>query len=94
LPLALDQRRPSRSLGKAAFDEAVVERHDVVLDRLDQPQPLQLGELPGMLLGQVACLRPIGVGVGAQLAAAVMMFHVQLPALLMNNSMMLLSTAR
>ncbi len=45
LALALDQRRAAGRLGQAALDEAVVERDDVVLDRLDQPQPLQLVQL-------------------------------------------------
>jgi hypothetical protein len=43
----------------SASKRSVVERYNVVLDRLDQPQPLQLGELLGVLFSQVVGLGPV-----------------------------------
>ena len=42
LRLALHELGPARDVGVEALDPAVVERQDVVLDRFDQEQPLQL----------------------------------------------------
>ncbi len=43
LGVAADQLRPPCDIGVDAFEAAVIERDDVVLDGLDQPEPLQLG---------------------------------------------------
>ena len=59
LAVAADQLRTPRDVGVDALEAAVVERHDVVLDGLDQPESLQLGELLGILCGQVMRLRPV-----------------------------------
>ena len=63
LAVALHERRPSGELGDEALGDAVVERQDVVLGRLDQEQPLQLGELLGLLLrtGRSACVQSLFV---------------------------------
>ncbi len=45
LPVALDQLRPAGDVGIGALGKPVVQRQHVVLDRLDQPQPLQFVQL-------------------------------------------------
>ena len=61
--VAPDQLRPSREVGVEPLDPAVVEREDVVLRRLDQEEPLQLGELLRLLGREVVRLRPVVRGV-------------------------------
>ena len=63
LRVALDQRRSAGELRHEALDPPVVERQHVVLDRFDQPQPLQLVQLLGHVLHQVLRLRPVLVAV-------------------------------
>ena len=69
LRVALDQLGPAGQIGVDALDLPVVERQHVVLDRFDQPQPLQLVQLLRHLLRQVVGLRPV-------LAAVVELPHV------------------
>ena len=63
LGVALDQRRAAGRGGDHPLCAAVVQRQDVVAGRLDQPLPLQLGQLVGHLRGQVVRLGPVGIGV-------------------------------
>ena len=78
--LPRDELRPAGDVGVDALVAAIVERQDVVLHRLDQPQPLQLGELLRMLGDDVVRLRPV-VGrvelpdVGVERAAAASVVH-------------------
>ena len=67
--LPLTSIGPAGQVGVDALDLPVVERQHVVLDRFDQPQPLQLVQLLGHLLRQVVRLRPV-------LAAVVELPHV------------------
>ena len=53
LPRALDQLRPAGDVGIGAFGKAVVQGQHVVLDRFDQPQPLQLVQLLRIGLRQI-----------------------------------------
>ncbi len=59
LRVALDQHGAAGQVGIDALDLPVVERQHVVLDRLDQPQPLELVQLLRHLLGQVVGLGPV-----------------------------------
>ena len=59
LAVAADELRPAGDVGVDALEAAVVERQDVVLDRLDQPEPLQLGQLRRVLGDEVVRLRPV-----------------------------------
>ena len=61
LPL-ISAGRPAR-VGVDAFDLSVIERQHVVLDRFDQPKPLQLMQFVRILLGEILGLRPVGVAV-------------------------------
>ena len=61
--VALDQLRPAGDLGIGALGKAVVQGQHVVLDRLDQPQPLQFVQLLRILLRQILRLGPVGGGV-------------------------------
>ena len=63
LCVALDQGGPPGDVGYEAFDLPVIERKHVVLDRLDQPKPLQFMQFLRILLRQVLGLRPVGVAV-------------------------------
>ena len=59
LRVAADELRPSGDVGVDPLEAAIVERHDVVLHRLDQPEPLQLGQLLRILGDNVLGLRPV-----------------------------------
>ena len=54
LRVALDQLRPAGEVRVEALERPIVERQHAVLGRLDQEEPLQLGELLRVLLRQVA----------------------------------------
>ena len=56
--MPLSQLRAAREVRVEPLDPPVVEREDVVLDRLDQEEPLELGQL-----ARVA--RPPGRGPGS-----------------------------
>ena len=56
-------RGPAGQLRVEPFDAAVVERQHPVLDRLDQEQSLEGGQLVGVLRRQVMGLGPVGGGV-------------------------------
>ena len=58
--------RPARS-GLRRSARAVVEREHVVLGGLDEPEPLQLGQPLGLLLGQVAGLAVVAAGAVVEL---------------------------
>ena len=59
LRVAANELRTPGDVGVDPLEAAIVERHDVVLDRLDQPQPLQLGQFLRILGGDVLRLRPV-----------------------------------
>ena len=59
LAVAADELRPAGQVGVEALDPPVVERQDVILDGLDQEEPLQLGKLLWVLFGDVSRLRPV-----------------------------------
>ena len=59
LRVAADQLRAAGEIGVEALEAPVVERQDVVPRRLDQEQPLELGELLGLLGGEVVGLGPV-----------------------------------
>ena len=63
LGVALDQGGPSRLIGDDAFDLPVIQWQHVVLDRLDQPETLQLMEFVEVVLGQIVGLDPFGTAV-------------------------------
>ncbi len=50
---------PPGEIGIEALDSAIVQRHHVVFDGLDEPQPLHVGELLGILRSQVVGLGPV-----------------------------------
>ena len=60
---AADQRRPADDVGVEPLGRADVERQHVEPGGLDEEQPLQLGELLGVLGGEVVGLRPVLVDV-------------------------------
>jgi hypothetical protein len=47
LGVALDQLRTTGEVGVDPFEAPVLDRHDVVLDRLDEPKTLQFGQFSG-----------------------------------------------
>ena len=53
LRVAANELRPSGDVRIDPFEAAIVERHDVIFHRLDQPKALQLGELLRILGGKV-----------------------------------------
>ena len=59
LGVAADQLRAPGDVGVDPLESAVVERDDVVLDRLDQPKPLQLSQFLRVVGGQIVGLGPV-----------------------------------
>ena len=59
LRVAVNELRTPGDVGIDPLEAAIVERHDVVLDRLDQPQPLQLRQFLRILGDEVLRLRPV-----------------------------------
>ena len=53
LAVAADQLRTAGDVGIDALEAAVIERHDVVFDGLDEPEPLQLGQFLGILCARL-----------------------------------------
>jgi hypothetical protein len=47
LGVALDQLRTTGEVAVDPFEAPVLDRHDVVLDRLDEPKTLQFGQFSG-----------------------------------------------
>jgi hypothetical protein len=56
---SLDQGRTPGQVRVEALDSTIVQRQDVILGRLDEPQTLQLVELLRFLFGEVPGLGPI-----------------------------------
>ena len=63
----VDEGRPPGQVGVEALAAAVVERQHVVLHRLDEPQPLELGQPLGLLGGEVARLAEVAGGAVVEL---------------------------
>jgi hypothetical protein len=63
LGVALDEGRTAGQVGVEALADPVVQRQHPVPGRLDQPEALELVELVGVLLGEVAGLGPVSGGV-------------------------------
>ena len=59
LAIAVDELRPTGQVRVEALDAAIVERQHVVLRRLDEEQPLQVGQLLGLFRREVVRLRPV-----------------------------------
>ena len=59
LAVAADELRPPREVGVEPLDPPIVERQDVVLAGLDEEQPLEVGQLVGLLRREVVGLRPV-----------------------------------
>jgi hypothetical protein len=59
LAVPADQLRAAGDVGIDPLEAAVIERNHVVLDRLDEPEPLQFSEFLRVLGGEIGGLGPV-----------------------------------